>query len=234
MLSVVGAVLVGSMILTWVDVFGGARGITLAWEDNHWLFLVPIAGATLLYTAATRSPHTRLAAIFAGVAVAGYVLLDVARSFVHADLASWLMFGGAGALLASTAPGRAPYRVVAGLAILAGFFAPWADVSMWDALRASDIASFGLGVRLLWLVPLAGLGGILSAGNRVTGGKLAAASGIAVFGSVLYVIGSLAWEVFGLGAWAALGASTIALVIGVLVRDAIPQVAAAPADESAA
>jgi hypothetical protein len=233
-LATVGAILVGSMVLSWVDIFGSTRGITLAWEENHWLFMVPIAGAALCAAAATRSPHTRLAAIFAGIVVSGYTLFQVATTFIHGGLDTWLMFGGAGLLLASTQPSRTPYRVVGGLAILAGFFAPWADYSLWSALRGSEVSMFSLGVRVLWLVPLAGLGGIISAGNSVTGGKIAAASGLAVFGAMLYVIGSVAWQVFGLGAWLALGASTLALLIGVLVRDAIPQIAGVKKSDDAA
>src|SRR5688572_10200497 len=70
-LSFIGVALIGSMFLNWIDV-GGAwtrTGLRMAWSDNHWLFLVPLAGAMLLAAAATRSPYTRLAAIVAGLGV---------------------------------------------------------------------------------------------------------------------------------------------------------------------
>jgi hypothetical protein len=217
-LSVVGAVLVGSMLLTWIDLDGlfDVRGITLAWEANHWLFIVPIAGALLLAAAASRSEYTRLAALFAGITITGYVLFGLSRGILKSGLDTWLMLGGAGALLAGVSKERAPLRAAGGLAILAGFVAPWADHSLFSVLRS------GFGddwtVRVLWLVPLAGLAGLASAVAGNLGPKLAAASGIAVYGAFLYVIGSVAWAVFGLGAWLALGASTVALVIGVLAR----------------
>jgi len=217
-LGVVGAVLVGSMVLNWIDLGGEfrMRGIGLAWEANHWLFLVPIAGAALVASAATRSEHTRLAAIAAGISITGYVLFGVGRSMLHSGLDTWLILGGAGALLAGVSKERAMWRAVGGIAVLAGFIAPWADMSMWSILTSGFAGE--MGYRILWLVPVAGVTGILSAGSAVKGAKLAAASGIAIYGTFLYIIGSVAWAVFGIGAWSALGASTVALVIGVLAR----------------
>ena len=219
-LSVVGAVLVGSMLLTWIDLGDELqmRGLGLAWEVNHWLFLVPIAGALLLATAASKSDHTRLAAIFAGITITGYVLFGTARSMLHSGLDTWLMLGGAGALLAGVSKERAVLRAIGGIAVLAGFVAPWADYSLFSVLRSGfgDDWTF----RVMWLVPVAGLTGLASAALGARGGKLAAFSGVAVYGSFLYVIGSVAWAVFGVGAWLALGASTVALVIGVLARGA--------------
>jgi hypothetical protein len=218
-LSVVGAVLAASMLFHWIDVGGEyqQRGLSLAWDD-HWLLLVPIAGCALVAAAATRSEYTRLAAIFAGTVVAGDVLFEVATSMIHSGLDTWLILGGAGAMLAGAAPRRAMWRALGGIAVLAGFFAPWAYVSMFDMLRSDMGELTGFTFRVLWLVPLAGITGVISAGNQVTGARLAAGAGIAVYGALLWVIGSAACYVFGLGAWAALGASTIALVVGVLAR----------------
>ena len=234
MLSVVGAVLVGSMLLTWIDLEGlfDVRGITLAWEANHWLFLVPIAGAILLAAAATRSPHTRLAAIFAGITITGYVLFGLSRGILRSGLDTWLMLGGAGALLAGVSKERAALRALGGLAILAGFIAPWADHSLFSVLRSGFDGEWTF--RVLWLVPLAGLTGLASAVAGDLGPKLAAFSGIAVYGAFLYVIGVVAWAVFGIGAWLALGASTLALVIGVLARGGAELPAATPAKKPSA
>ena len=222
-LSAVGAVLVGSMLLSWIDVGGAVqvRGFTIA-SDSHWLYLVPIAGVVLLVAAATRSGSTRLAALFAGVVVAGDVLLNVASSMVHGGLDSWLVLGGAGAMIAGASTKRVALRGLGGIAVLAGFFAPWAPISMFDVLTSGifDAASVtGFTLRVLWLVPIAGVAGIASVIAKAHGGKLAALSGLAVYGALLWVIGTAAVLVFGIGAWAALGASLLALVIGVVARD---------------
>jgi hypothetical protein len=225
-LATAGAILLGSLVLLWVDVGGfESRGLSIAWHDNHWLFLVPLTGAALLGAAATRSAHTRVAAIAAGLVVAGYTMLTVAKSVVTGGLETYLILGGAGVMLASTGPKNAIYRGIGGAAVLAGFFAPWADFSMFYLLRHSMTDS--LLINLLWLVPLAGVGGLLAAGAKHNG-QLAAASGAAVYGSLVTVIGVAAWHVFGLGAWAAFGASSVALVVGLLARDGAASVAPAP------
>lgn len=228
-LGVVGVVLVGSMVLNWID-FGGAftaRGFSLAMNDNHWLLLVPVAGIALIAGAATRSSHTRLAAIFAGVVVTGYVLFDLTRSIIHSGLDTWLMLGGAGAMLAGVGKDRSWLRAAGGAAVLAGFFAPWVELSMAKTLWHGYID--GLVFKSLWLVPLAGLVGIISAGNRTSGARLAAGAGVTVYATFLVVIGTTALMVFGLGAWLALGASSVALVIGVLARGPAETAALAPA-----
>lgn len=216
-LGVVGVILVGSMILNWVDLGGPftVRGYSIALHDNHWLLLVPVAGGLLVGAAATRSEHTRLAAIFAGVVVTGYVLFGLTRGILTAGLETWLMLGGAGAMLAG-AKDRTWLRAVGGIAVIAGFFAPWADLTLAGALWRGYVG--GLAFKALWLVPVAGVLGVISAGNRTSGAKLAAGAGIMVYGTFLLAIGATAMLVFGLGAWAALGASTVALAIGVLAR----------------
>lgn len=206
------------MLLNWIDLGGELEmsGLGLAWEANHWLLLVPVAGAALVASAATRSEHTRLAAIAAGIAITGYVLFGVARSMLHSGLDTWLILGGAGAMLAGVSKERAMWRAIGGIAVIAGFIAPWADASMWQLLTSGYAGD--LGIRIMWLVPVAAITGIISAGSATKGAGLAAASGIAIYGTFLYIIGSVAWAVFGIGAWAALGASTVALIIGVLAR----------------
>src|SRR4051794_12898029 len=100
------------MLLSWVD-FGGAyrvSGLRLAWEENHWLLLVPLAGALVLAASATRSQHTRLAALLAGLAVTGYVLFNVAHSVIHSGLDTWLILGGAGLMLGGARGDRAVWR----------------------------------------------------------------------------------------------------------------------------
>ena len=218
------------MALNWIDL-GGAwtqRGFSIAIHQNHWLLLAPIAGIVLFLAASTRSSHTRLAALAAGIAVAGYVLLGMARSMVHSGLDTWLVLGGAGILCASTGKDKAIPRVLGGAAVLAGFFAPWADLSMFRALTGGFHT--GISSNVLWLVPIGGALGVFSATKA--DGKLAATAGILVYGSILFVIAMVAILVFGLGAWIALGASTVALVVSVLARAPAPAVAAAPAQDA--
>ncbi|HEY5948581.1 MAG TPA: hypothetical protein VIV40_23980, partial [Kofleriaceae bacterium] len=113
-----------------------------------------------------------------------------------------------------------------GAAVLAGFFAPWADFSMFYTLR--KVYDGGFTFNVLWLVPIGGVLGILGAGNSAKGSKLAFAGGAMVYGSFLLVIGVSAWLIFGLGAWLALAASSVALVIGVLARRREAAVASVP------
>jgi hypothetical protein len=223
-LAVIGLSLVGSMALNWIDLGGvwTQRGFSIALDENHWLLLAPIAGIVLFLAAITRSSHTRLAALFAGIAVAGYVLLGTARSMIHSGLDTWLVLGGAGLLCASTGKDKTVARVIGGAAVLAGFFAPWADVSMFRALTSGFTS--GVSSNVLWLVPVGGVLGIISAGNKENG-KLAVTAGMLVFGSILFVIAMVAILVFGLGAWIALGASTLALVISVVAPAPAPVVA---------
>ena len=77
-------------------------------------------------------------------------------------------------------------------------------------------------------MPIGGVLGLLGAGNTVKGAKLALAGGALVYGAFLLVIGASAWMIFGLGAWFALGASSVALVIGVLARAPVAAVAPVP------
>jgi hypothetical protein len=217
----VGAALVGSMILNWVD-FGGeftVRGYRLALDGSRWFLLVPLAGILLVAAAATRSAHTRLAAIFAGIVVAGYVMFGLTKGILTAGIDLWLMLGGAGAMLAG-ASNRTWLRAAGGAAVLAGFFAPWADLSLAGGLWEGDAP--GLAFKALWLIPVAGVLGLLGAGNAGSGAKLSAGAGITVYAAFVLAIGKAASMVFGLGAWVALAASTVALVIGVLARGSEP------------
>ncbi|HTL32781.1 MAG TPA: hypothetical protein VL326_06640 [Kofleriaceae bacterium] len=217
-LSFSGVALIASMLLNWIDFFGRTSGLRLAWEQNHWLFLVPLAGAILLAAATTKHPLTRLAAIFAGLVVTGYVMFDLTRSIVHAGLDTWLILGGAGTMLAGMPNTRKAWRFFGGLMVLAGFVAPWVDYSMFKMLR-HDLIANGVS-NVLWAIPVGGVLGLFSAGaSDKEGSRLAALGGGLVYGSLILVIGLVAYVVFGWGAWLALGASATSLVIGVLVKD---------------
>ncbi len=220
-LGTMGVVMVVSMVFAWVDVFGeSASGLRLAWEGNHWLFLVPAAGALLAAAASTKSEYTRLAAIAAGVVVSGDVMFQFAKGMLHSGLDGWLVFGGAGVILGGIAEKNRAWRVAGGLAVLAGFFAPWTHDSMFRALwAAGDMFGDFFSYRVLWLIPVAGVVAIASGADATARGKkLALASGLAVYGSVLWVIFSAAAAVLGWGAWAAFGASSVALVLGLFAR----------------
>jgi FtsH-binding integral membrane protein len=215
-LSVAGVALVASMLLCWIDTGDySVRGLGLAWRENHWLFLVPLAGAALVAASAAGSPHTRLAALFAGIVVTGYTLFSVAHSILHSGLDTWLVLGGAGVMLAGMRGERTSWRAVGGIAVLAGFFAPWVDWPMWRVLTMS-IWDNGV-ANVLWLIPVGGVLGIAAAGNRA-GAQLALVGAALVYGSIVLTIGVVATAVFGLGMWVALAASTTALVIGALAR----------------
>jgi len=223
LLSICGVVMVASMLVPWVSVFGDSySGLGLAWHDNHWLFLVPLVGAALTITAATRSELTRHAAIVAGITITGYILFKFTKSVVlDGGLDSWLLFGGAGAILGGVSPRRASWRIVGGAAVLAGFFAPWTDESMFKLLTSDELSFLTDGlrvtVRVLWLIPVAG---VVAIGSGVSANpksnQTALVAGLAVLGSVAWVIGSFANLVLDWGAWSAVAASAIAMVVGVL------------------
>jgi hypothetical protein len=132
-----------------------------------------------------------------------------------------LVFGGAGAILGGVSSRRSSWRIVGGLAVLAGFFAPWSDDSMFAVLRSDDLSviteGFGVTVRILWLIPVAAvvaIGSGVSSSPKSSGAALGA--GLVVLGSIAWTIASFASLVLDSGAWAALAASAIALVVGLL------------------
>jgi hypothetical protein len=221
-LSVVGCVLVGAFFLAWVD-FGGARlsGLWLAWEEKPWLFLVPLSGGFLAWAAATKSPMTRLAAVAAGLLVAGDETWSFLRDVVlGSGLDMMLIFGGSALVLAGAAGHRRNLRLAGGIAALAGFFAPWDHDSLFRVLT-SDLAdfahAFGINVKIMWLIPVAAIAAISSSASAsVANRRLALASGAIIGGSVIWSIGSAANLVMAWGAWLTLGASAVALVLGIL------------------
>ncbi|HEV7556868.1 MAG TPA: hypothetical protein VGO00_15485 [Kofleriaceae bacterium] len=224
MLSVVGCVLVGAFFLAWLD-FGGERvsGAWLAWDQKQWLFLVPLSGLALAVAAAKQSSYTRLAAVVAGLLVAGDVTWSFLRDVVLGSGADMLLiFGGSAAVLLGASDKRRNLRWIGGAAALAGFFAPWDHDSLFRVLLSG---AFGH-MSVLWLIPVAGVTAITSsASSSVANRRLAIASGAIIGGSVLWSIGSAANSVLAWGAWLTLGASTVALVFGVLA----PGIGATPA-----
>lgn len=227
LLTVVGAVMFGAFFLAWV--VDGTSGLGLAWDGERWLFLAPVAGVALTAAAASGASYTRLAAVVAGVVVAGDVGYELMKGVFHGGLDLWLMLGGAIVVLAGASEKNKGLRAVGGIAVLAGFFAPWTESTF--SLLTGDAAEFarmmGISVRVLWLIPLAGVGAIAS--SAVGGKKLAIASGLAVFGALMWMIGSIANMVLAWGAWMTLGASAIALVIGVLAPGVASPSSSAPA-----
>ena len=222
-LTAAGVALVAAFFLSWTDLFESKSGLGLAWDEHHWLFLVPLSGIALAIAA--RGPFARLAAIAAGLLVADDVLFEVVRGVVEGGLPTWLVFGGAGLALAAIPERRQSWRVVAGIAILAGFFAPWDDQSMFAVLRDSDMRhladAWGLHLSVLWLVPVGGVCA-LAAASGPKGRILAAVAGVLVLGSMGLYIGSAMALVFAWGAWITLGASATALVLAVIAPNEAP------------
>lgn len=213
-----GLALLGSMLMRWVDTGTlQATGLEIARNTNHWLFLIPAAGALLVLLTVTRSPHIQLAAIVAGAVTPGYMAFNMAHAFaIHAGLDTWLILGGAGLMILGAGPGGRLWRAVGGIAVLVGFFAPWTgDASTWHVLirqRPTYLAE-----RMLWDILLAGGVGVVAA-FLPSGGKLAGMASGTILGTALFLIATVLAHVFGFGAWLALGASVIALVVGVLAR----------------
>lgn len=227
MLATMGAVMVAAMFVNWIDVNGQIEmnGWRFAWETQRWLLLVPFAGAALLAAASTRSQHTRLAAVIAGALVAGDVIYQFSKDLIHADLSTWLVLGGAGAILGGAGKDGRAWRIGGGVAVLAGFFAPWSNESLY-ALLTHDFAravldALGVTVRVLWLIPVAAVGAIVAGLTpSARGGRYALAAGVTVYGAFLWMIGSAANVVLAWGAWATLGASAVALVLGLVAPGA--------------
>ncbi len=224
-LTVVGVALVGAFFASWVR--DGTTGLSIAWHADRWMFLVPASGLALAAASSRNSRYTRLASVAAGLVVAGDLLFDMMRGVLHGGVETWLVFGGAALVLAGVAESRRGLRAVGGIAVLAGFFAPWTSDSLFQALRHSDdlASAFGITLSVLWLIPIAGATAIASSmmsGPRGRG--VAAISGLAVFGSMVWMLGSVANLVFAWGAWTTLAASACALALGVL----------APSEKSAA
>jgi hypothetical protein len=216
-LALVGVVLVCAFFVAWVS--DGTTGLSIAWNHEHWLFLVPISGAALAATAGAKSAHTRLAAIGAGLLVAGDLMFEMLRGMLHGGVDLWLMLGGAALVLAGIGEKQRGLRAAGGIAVLAGFFAPWTHESMFRGLLdgADFAAAIGINIKILWLIPAAGAAAIAAAGMPNTRGRnIAAVAGIAVFGSMMWMIGSVANLIFAWGAWSTLAASATALALGVL------------------
>jgi hypothetical protein len=225
-LAVAGCVLVGAFFLSWVNFGDDSSGLSIAWNHSHRLVLVPISGVLLVAAAASKSSWTRLAAVAAGMLVAGDMAFEMLRGMVHFNLDMWLMLGGAGVVLVGSSEKHRALRGAGGLAILAGFFAPWTSESLFHGLRLADM--FGVST-VLWLIPLAGITACASANmTGARGRRVALFSGVAVFASILWFIGSIANMIFAWGAWATFGASATALVVGVIAPNAASSTAPSP------
>nr|HEX4313727.1 hypothetical protein [Kofleriaceae bacterium] len=218
-LTAAGVAMVVGFFLAWLDVFDRVSGFDLAWDSNSTLFLVPLAGIALAFAA--RGPWARIAALGAGLLVVGDVMFQIVHGVLDAGLATWLILGGAGMALAGISEARRGLRLVAGLAILAGFFAPWDDTSMFDFLRTVGFHG-GLTVAVLWFVMIGGVCALAAAAGGARAKLLSAAAGVLVLGSITFSVASTLWTVSAWGAWITLGASVTALLIGVIAPHAKP------------
>ncbi|HEY1547206.1 MAG TPA: hypothetical protein VGG28_05275 [Kofleriaceae bacterium] len=207
-LAVVGVVMVVAMVLPWIDVSGfelSATGVSMAWHDNHWMFLVPAAGAMLTAAAATRSKHTRLAACFAGLVVAGDVIYSFASDILTMSTGSWLVVGGALAVLLGVPVARRQLRIIGGLAMVVGFFVA-------GGIHTDAMSMTGSGIAIAGVVAA-----ISGTSTSTKAGWVALIAGASPFAFIALGIGFTAFVVFGIGAWSAFGASLAALVIALAV-----------------
>jgi hypothetical protein len=225
-LTASGVAMVAAFFLAWTA-FGRVSGLGMAWNGEHVLFLVPLAGVAL--AVAARGPWARLAALAAGVLVVGDVAFQIVSGVLDAGLATYLMLGGAALALASVAKpttSRNGLAIAGGVAILAGFFAPWDDISLFGALRDEGTRSLsyamGLHLDILWLVLVGGVCAIASGLGARNARALAAAAGISVIGSLVMYVGTAVWAVSAWGAWITLGAAATALVVGLIAPHTTP------------
>jgi hypothetical protein len=218
-----GAVLIGSMFANWTIVSCNASSVTgfgMAWELKR-LFVFPVAGALLVVLAVKRSEHARLAAIVAGTLIAGVAFSFAEIVLIDGGLDTWLILGGAGVSLMRGSSRWRERRLLGGVAVLLGFFAPWDDFSLWDGLTRLPGHAVGvLGLRILWLVPVGAICSILSALSARPRGLVGILGGVLVLGSMGYLVCSLLSKIFSGAGWWALGANAIILLIGVLAPNA--------------
>jgi hypothetical protein len=110
--------------------------------------------------------------------------------------------------------------VLAGLALIAGFFLPWIDIGGFFQVSGLQMVLHGEGSSTaarvaLAALPLVGLALIVAAAGNA---RAARALGFFVGGGILlYFFGSIAWgflKTTGVGLWLVLGGSALALVAG--------------------
>ena len=220
-LAVLGAVMVASMFFNWIDLGLGidstATGLTIAWQLNHWLFIVPVVGAWLTVAAIVRARHARVAAFAAGLAVAGDVAYEFGKDMIHMSTGSWLVLGGAAAVLLGVPTARRALRVLGGSAMVVGYF-------ISGGVQTASLSLSGV------LIAIAGVVAVLSGfSQRPKARWVALAAGGSVYALLLLVLGFGAYLVFGIGAWAAFAASVVAFAIALAAPARAPQVVAPPA-----
>jgi hypothetical protein len=211
MLVVPGVVMVAAMFFAWIDLGPlSLSGFQIARMGDRWLWAVPAAGGVLAFAAATRSSYTRWAALAAGLVVAGDVVFELAKGMLHMEWEGWMVIGGAAVILLGAAPERRALRAIGGASVVIGFLAG-------HGIDAADLAPTWIAV-VLWAIAASGVVAMASAALATpTGRSLALASGLAIYALLLGLMVYAAYEVFGLGAWAAFGASAVSLVVSLLV-----------------
>jgi hypothetical protein len=215
-LAVAGVVMVASMFFNWIDIAlmvdGTATGISIAWSYNHWLFVVPAAGAWLAVASVMRARHARLAAFAAGFAVAGDVAYEFGKDMFHMDAGGWLVLGGAAVVLFGVPTARRSLRVIGGIAMVVGYFMP-------GGVHTESLSMSGV------LIAIAGVVAALSGFSASPKARwVALAAGGMVYALLLLVLGFGAYLVFGIGAWAAFGASVVAFAIALAAPARAPKI----------
>lgn len=231
-LAIAGSLLVIAFFGPWLDVLGlvQASGWDLAtspalgWQ-RHAAWACPAGGAALAWASIGRVGLARRLAIGLGglvVAVAAYHLAGGLVEILRAG--AWLVLGGATvALVAGASEPRRAWAMLAGVAVIAGFFLPWvgegrAALSGFDLARLAESPP-GSGLpppSWLFLIPLLGATATLAALTaRTRRGAVLAGAGVLVVVAYLYL--RLVDAVLGWGAWLTLAAAAFALVAALLL-----------------
>lgn len=234
LLAIPGAILVAAFFMPWIDILGlgGASGYDLATADQlptktMLLWLAPLAGAILAFTALADPGSSRNAGLGAGAVVVGPTLYYLGKAMLFGtSWGLWMVIAGALWLIVLAFVRKPDQMALPALLVLGGFFLPWttngsADFASWG-LSGFDIARvpslpFDLGLpshKLAYLVPVCGALGLVGGLVRSEAGRmLGGAAGVLTIGWMAYFIGRSFSFFTGWGLWLTIGAGFVALLV---------------------
>jgi hypothetical protein len=217
-----GVLLVVAFFGPWLDLLGLVRasGWALAREESlggqrHLLWLAPAGGALLAGLALRGRREARAAALAVGLFVVGLAVYQVLDGLVESlRYGAWLTILGAVAVIVGAASPRHRGAVmVAGVAVIAGFFLPWLGqgrlaLSGFDLARLEGAAGL-LAPSWLFAIPVLGAAATLAAlAERTRRISLLAGAGVLAYLYVASLNLFLGW-----GAWLTLAAAAAAALL---------------------